>query len=224
MTKILLVEDDESLGQTLLEQLQIEGYQVIWSSTCDQARKHIHQGQFDICILDVTLPDGSGFDLAKELKQTSQTPFLFLTAMSEAENRLLGFELGADEFIPKPFHLKELFLRLKHIIKDHRPTGFIVSVGDKKIDFQAMRILDRDGQALSVGARDFQVLQLLYTQSPKVLSRDEILNQVWGEEKFPTDRSVDNSILRLRQALGDEKGELIRSVRRVGYQWEGGSN
>lgn len=223
MTKILLVEDDESLGQTLSEQLVLEGYEVIWSSTCAEARLHLAKGAFDICILDVTLPDGSGFDLAKELRKVSQAPFLFLTAMSEAQNRLTGFELGADEFIPKPFHLKELFLRLKHIIKDHRRTGGVLKVGDRTIDFQAMRILDQQGQAISVGARDFQVLQLLYTFSPKVLSRDEILNQVWGEEKFPSDRTVDNSILRLRQALGDEKGELIRSVRRVGYQWEGGS-
>lgn len=223
MTRILLVEDDESLGQTLTEQLEFEGYQVQWSNTCRDARKKIQGGEFDICILDVTLPDGSGFDLAKDLKKVSQAPFLFLTAMSEAENRLLGFELGADEFIPKPFHLKELFLRLKHIIKDHRPTGNTVAVKDRRIDFQSMKITDKDGHAVSVGTRDFQVLQLLYSQSPRVVSRDEILNQVWGEEKFPTDRTVDNAILRLRQALGDENGDVIRSVRRVGYQWEGGS-
>lgn len=221
MTKILLVEDDESLGQTLTEELTNEGYAVKWCSTYQQALKNIREEPFDIFILDVTLPDGSGFDLAVELRKVSQSPFLFLTAMSEAENRLHGFELGADEFIPKPFHLKELFLRLKHIIKDHRPTSQVLQVGDRKIDFQAMRIFDSQGMVISVGARDFQVLQLLYSQSPKVVSRDEILNQVWGEENFPTDRTVDNCILRLRQALGDEKGELIRSVRRVGYQWEG---
>lgn len=223
MTKILLVEDDESLGQTLSEQLETEGYQVTWCSTYQKALENIKATAFDIFVLDVTLPDGSGFDLALELRKVSQAPFLFLTAMSEAENRLHGFELGADEFIPKPFHLKELFLRLKHIIKDHRPTGLVLQIGDRKIDFQAMRIFDVQGRVINVGARDFQVLQLLYSQSPKVVSRDEILNQVWGEEKFPTDRTVDNCILRLRQALGDEKGEIIRSVRRVGYQWEGES-
>lgn len=221
MTKILLAEDDESLGQTLLEELSNEGYEVKWCSNYQQALRSINEDQFDIFILDVTLGDGSGFDLAIELRKVSQAPFLFLTAMSEAENRLHGFELGADEFIPKPFHLKELFLRLKHIIRDHRPTSQVVQVRDRKIDFQAMRIFDAQGFNINIGARDFQVLQLLYFQSPKVVSRDEILNQVWGEENFPTDRTVDNCILRLRQALGDETGEIIRSVRRVGYQWEG---
>lgn len=219
--RLLLVEDDESLGQTLQEQLLLKSYEVVWAKTFLDASQIIQTSTFDICIFDVTLPDGNGFDLARRLKEKHSTPFLFLTAMSEAENRLEGFELGADEFIPKPFHLKELFLRLQHIIKDHRPSLHLLSVNGRKIDFGAMKITDSQGHSVPLGARDFQLLKLLVDQSPKVVSRDDMLNQIWGEENFPTDRTIDNSILRLRQALGDEQGQLISSVRRVGYRWEG---
>jgi two-component system, OmpR family, phosphate regulon response regulator PhoB len=212
-----------SLGQTLAERLERNNYHVTWAKTLAKAREKAASENFDLIILDVGLPDGSGFDFAEEIRKSRKAPFIFMTAMAAAPNRLRGFELGAEEFIPKPFHLKELFLRIKHVLENHARKETL-KCGEYSIDFDKMAIIDSQGKAEFLPARDFQILELLINASPKVLSRDEILNSLWGDEKFPTNRTVDNVIVRLRQLLGEE-GKRIRSVRGIGYQWlEGGSN
>lgn len=217
--KILLVEDDISLGDTLSERLEKEKYQVCLARSLIEAREYCHKKSFDLIVLDVGLPDGSGFDFAGEIKAHSKTPFLFITAMADAEYRLKGYELGAEEFIPKPFHLKELLLRIKHVLDNHAPL-YNLSFDNIEISFEKLSV-QVDNQLNALAAKDFAVLELLIRKSPKVLSRDEILNTVWGEDKFPSQRTIDNTIVRLR-ALFKEKGEeLIRSVRGVGYQWMG---
>lgn len=212
MSRILLVEDDPTLGLTLKERLTLEGYFVQWAPTAKDARIQIRKS-WDLVILDVGLPDGSGFDLAVEWKDS--VPFLFVTALSDAEHRLRGFELGAEEYIPKPFHLKELLLRVKHVLENH-PKRKIFECGETTIDLEAMAI-KVGGEVIHPAAKDFQVLSLLLDKSPKVLSRDEILDAVWGEESAGNLRSVDNAIVRLRSVLPNNS---IRSVRGVGYQWE----
>lgn len=221
---LLLVEDDRSLGETLAERLIKEGYQVEWVDRVHGANEQIGRHRFDLILLDVGLPDGNGFDLARALRARADglnraTPFLFLTAMSSAEYRLEGYELGAEEFIPKPFHLRELLLRVKHVLENHRAQQ-VYSLGDRVIDWDALEI--RAGERLleRLQPRDAALLKLLISQSPAVVSRDEILDRIWGEEKFPSPRTVDNAIVRLRQAVGSQSAEKIRSVRGVGYQWE----
>jgi two-component system phosphate regulon response regulator PhoB len=167
------------------------------------------------------LPDGSGFDLAPEIRRRSYTPIMFMTALNSAESRLTGFELGADEYLPKPFHLKEFLLRVRHVLTTQPPRRELV-VGDARIDWDAMTI-ERRGERAFLQVRDYRVLAMLVESAPRALPRSEILDRVWGEEEFPTQRTVDNAILRLRQALGDAGGELIRSVRSIGYQWAGPS-
>lgn len=212
--KLLLVEDDPSLGATLQERLLKESYQVDWAQSFAQAKKSLLEERYDLVLLDVTLPDGDGFALAKVVQE--KTPFLFMTAMSSAENRLAAYEMGAQEFIPKPFHLKELLLRVQHVLEAHQlPHEIIYSEG--KLDLLRMTIVRKDGYTELLQPRDFQLLKLLIQVAPRVLSRDEILNKVWGEDKFPSNRTVDNAIVRLRQGLGS--AELIRSVRGLGYQW-----
>lgn len=210
-SRLLLVEDDPTLGVTLKERLISEGYSVHWASTAEDARKQFGHS-WDLVILDVGLPDGSGFELASEWK--GSVPFLFVTALSDAEHRLRGFELGAEEYIPKPFHLKELLLRVKHVLENH-PKKKIFEFGDTIIDLEAMAIKVA-GEVIRPAVKDFQVLALLLDKSPKVLSRDEILNAVWGDETGNL-RSVDNAMVRLRSILPNSP---IRSVRGVGYQWE----
>ncbi len=226
MTRILLVEDDETLGETLQERLQREGYQVEWVSTQSDAEKKINERRYNLIILDVGLPDGSGFDFARYVQAGSvsraakSTPFLFMTAMNTAEYRLEGYEIGAEEFIPKPFHLKELLLRVRHVLSTHGSTqADQVGAGDRVIDFASRAIVAPDGVREFLATRDFDLLKLLIESTPKVLSRDQILDDVWGEDKFPSHRTVDNAIVRLRQALGEKGGRWIRSVRGVGYQW-----
>jgi DNA-binding response OmpR family regulator len=140
---------------------------------------------------------------------------MFMTAASSAQNRLEGFEIGAEEFIPKPFHLKELFIRIRHVL-DTRNTRHVVPFGSKTIDLDAMAVVHDDGTREYPQPRDFRILRLLIEWAPRVVSRDEILDRVWGEDRFPAERTVDNAIVRLRHSLGDQ---AIRSVRGVGYQW-----
>ena len=216
MKKILLVEDDASLGQTLSERLSKE-YQVTWKKNLSEAWVYFvqHEAEIDLAILDVGLPDGNGFDLARKIKAHYNTPILFLTAQSDAENRLQGYEIGAEEFIPKPFHLKELLLRLSHVLAVHPITKEYV-LDTVTINFQDMSIKSLSGKVEYPSISDMKTLKLLMERSPQILSRDEIINEIWGEDKMISHRTIDNMIVRLRHLI---EGDFIRSVRGTGYQY-----
>lgn len=222
MNRILLIEDDSSLGKTLKERLEKEKYSVEWSQELKGARELLKSKSFDLIILDIKLPDGSGFDLAVEIKKITSSPLIFVSAMTTAEYRLKGYELGAEEFIPKPFHLKELLLRVRHVLMNHAPEKNL-NIRGISVDFEK-RAIAHVGQPLEyLQVKDFNILKLLIDVAPRVVSRDEILDLFWGDEKFPSTRTVDNVIVRLRSLLKDEENKLIRSVRGIGYQWIGSS-
>lgn len=223
--KILLVEDDVTLGGILKERLLAE-YDVEWVSTEAEAQKKITNNRYDLYILDVGLPDGNGFNIAKVLANSPLKPsFIFLTAQGDPETRLQGYELGAEEFIPKPFHLKELMIRVKHVLDAH-VTVQKIELENCAIDLQSFSVHSKTGNIEYPPVKDMQILKLLIEQSPKTLSRDEIINHVWGQEKDLSPRTIDNAIARLRQVIGDEQEQYIRSVRGIGYQWNkvGGSS
>lgn len=220
--KLLLVEDDRSLGATLRERLQKAGYEATWVDSLNKARAAFAGSKFDLLILDVGLPDGSGFEFAREIRGTSGVPFIFVTARATAEDRLEGYDLGAVEYIPKPFHLREFILRVEHALSSHALPPQL-NFEDVSVDVASMSLVRKDGRAERLPSRDFRLLQLLIERSPQVVSRDEILNSLWGEDRFPSTRTIDNAIVRLRQALGEKAGLKLRSVRGVGYQWEGES-
>lgn len=213
MTRILLVEDDWSLGATLRDRLTKEGYEVVWTRTKKASSEAVEKGSFDLYLFDVGLPDGSGFELAQSLPHK---PFIFLTAQGDAESRLKGYDVGAEEYIPKPFHLRELLMRIKHVLENHVPTTGI-ELGDIKINFESFEFL-RNGHKEVVAPKDLMLLKLLVSQSPRAVTRDEALNCIRGEDKFPSNRTVDNTILRLRTVLADH-GARIESIRGVGYRW-----
>ena len=223
MPRVLLVEDDASLGRTLAERLEKERLTVQWVQTIADANAQLGSGAWDLAILDVKLPDGSGFGLARQIRKSTTTPIMFMTALNSAENRLEGFEIGADEYLPKPFHLKEFIIRVRHVLGRQRPTR-IVRVNGLVIDLDAMSIESPTGEKTFLQVRDSRVLKLLLDAAPRVVDRSDILDRVWGEDQFPTPRAVDNTIVRLRQILKDDDGRLIRSVRGVGYQWAGGED
>ena len=220
MKRLLLVEDDRSLGATLHERLLRESYDVAWVETKQRALKKLDEGLWDLIILDIGLPDGSGFELARHIKESTSVPIMFMTALSTAEHRLEGFEIGAEEFVPKPFHLRELLLRVKHVLERH-PVRRRVSCNGRLIELENRAIVQPDGRREHPAARDFDLLQLLVTSSPGVISRNQILDVLWGEDKFLNQRTIDNMIVRLRQSLGDTNSTCIRSVRGIGYQWCG---
>lgn len=219
MKSICLLEDNIELGSSLVEKFQETGFACHWFKTLKDANAHPETLlSSDLFILDVGLPDGSGFEFAQWLRSNKYNqPLMFLTAMSSAEDRLRGYELGAEEYIPKPFLFKELEIRVRHVLDTHLSTDEY-GLGDLKIDFKSMSLIWSSGEVLFLQNKDMQILELIIKMSPKVLSRDEILDRVWGEDQFPTERTVDNCIVRLRQNLKDY-GKFLRSVRGVGYQW-----
>ncbi len=219
VTNLLLIEDDASLGATLQERLR-KIFTVQWARSCEEARKAAASSAFQLIIIDIGLPDGSGLDLARELKRVRAVPFIFLTAQNNAENRLKGYELGADEFIPKPFHLKELLLRIERVLSRH-PAKTCAFTG-VQVDLGSMSLTFDDGTTEYLPPRDFQLLQLLIKSAPRVVSRDEMLRSIFPgttSEDLPTHRTIDNSVVRLRQLLKRTGREYIRSVRGIGYQW-----
>lgn len=219
MTKarLLLLEDDISLGETICSRIEKESFQVKWTKSLAEAREALEKESFDLLILDVGLPDGSGFDIAEELQ--ARYPVIFLTALNSAENRLRGYELGANEYIPKPFHFKELIIRIEKTLGDKIQTSkSVYKFNDFIINTEAMTV-EQDGQLFYPSTRDFSVLAYLIDLYPNVVSREELLDKFWGSDSFPTNRTVDNSILRIRQFLGKNATEYIKSVRGVGYQW-----
>ena len=218
MARVLIVEDEQSLGRTLHERLLKEKLDTTWVQTIAEAQAALEDGRWDLAVVDVKLPDGSGFGLARQIKRSSLTPVMFMTALNSAENRLEGFEIGADEYLPKPFHLKEFLLRVRHVLTTQRVSEVIEAEG-RRIDFGALSVTAADGSKVFLQVRDARVLKLLIEAAPTAVERIEILDRVWGRDQFPTTRAVDNAIVRLRQALRDDEGELIRSVRGVGYQW-----
>jgi two-component system, OmpR family, phosphate regulon response regulator PhoB len=220
MKRLLLVEDDRSLGATLRDRLVREQYDVTWVETKQRALIKLGEGLWDLVILDIGLPDGSGFELARHIKESISTPVMFMTALSTAEHRLEGFEIGAEEFVPKPFHLRELLLRIQHVLERH-PVRHHISCNGRVIELETRAIVQPDGRREHPAARDFELLQLLITSSPSVISRNQILDVLWGEDKFLNQRTIDNMIVRLRQLLGDTGSTCIRSVRGIGYQWCG---
>jgi two-component system, OmpR family, phosphate regulon response regulator PhoB len=217
MKKILLVEDDSSLGQTLNERLA-QDYDITWVQSAESAIQKMNSiKDINLIVLDVGLPGKTGFELAKEIRQFSKAPFLFLTAQADAESRLQGYQLGAEEFIPKPFHLKELLIRIDHVLRLHTPLD-ILKVGEVEINFSDLHILNEKNESFHLSSSEMQVLQILIRQSPKVVDRDDIMNEVWGVDSDLSHRSIDNIIVKVRSALSSE-GSNIKTVRGRGYQW-----
>lgn len=222
MSTLLLVEDDASLGATLVERLQKEGYETRWARTLAEAEQELERAPAHLAILDIGLPDGTGFDLARKIRAVGNTPIVFLTALNSAENRLEGYEIGADEFIPKPFHLRELILRIQRVLGT-APKARVVNCGGFSVNFDSMCISFTDGHIEYPLTRDFKLLQLLIESAPNVVSREKVLRTIFptvgAAEDLPTERTIDNSVSRLRQLLRRVDGEFIRSVRGIGYQW-----
>jgi two-component system, OmpR family, phosphate regulon response regulator PhoB len=218
MSRVLLVEDDESLGQALEARLAKESIDVTWVTRIAEAEAALGRERWDLAIIDVKLPDGSGFGLARKIKRSSLTPVMFMTALNSAENRLEGFEIGADEYLPKPFHLKEFLLRVRHVLATQRVPE-VVDTRGRHIDLAALSVTAPDGTRTFLQVRDGRVLRLLIAAAPAVVNRAELIDRVWGRDGDPSPRVIDNTVVRLRQALHDEDGHLIRSVRGIGYQW-----
>lgn len=223
-SRILVLEDERNVGLTLVERLRKEGFDVAWATTVAEASLEIQSRHFHLALLDVGVPDGSGFDVAAEIrKKQPGAAIIFLTAYGTPEDRIRGLQLGAEDYVVKPFHLKELLLRVRNGLKRAQYlSGDIaesIQIGKSVVAFSKFEARVA-GEVHTLTHKECALLRLLFERKGNVVSRDEILNHVWSEDEFPTARTIDNFIMRLRKLveLDPENPQIIRSVRGVGYQ------
>jgi two-component system alkaline phosphatase synthesis response regulator PhoP len=221
---VILLEDEENIRTTLADLLVASSYQVTTARCRTEALAEIAAASFDLALLDVNLPDGTGFQVAEAL-QPSHTAILFLTAMSSPDYRVRGLQLGAEDYIIKPFHFQELLLRMRNALKRrdyirHSQLEEAVVIGKATIHFARFTVQREGEEPEKLTAKEAKLLRLLYERRGKVVSRDEILNHIWSQDSFPTARTVDNFILRLRKMVEHDSDtpQIIQSIRGVGYQ------
>ena len=222
--KILIIEDEPDIRKTLEYNISREGYEVISASSLLEARQNLESSSFSLLLLDLMLPDGSGLDLFRELKQDkskSSMPVIILTAKDDEVDKVVGFELGADDYVTKPFSVRELILRVKAVLKRGVSKSDNVEVqrqfGELKIDVDSHEVFVNDEQ-ISLTALEFKLLRQLVDRRGRVQSRDQLLSDVWGYSSDVTTRTVDTHIKRLREKLGD-MGKYVQTIRGVGYKF-----
>ena len=212
--KILLLEDDRDLGRLIEEELLRKKFDVLWCQDLKQAKSELTESDFSLAIIDLNLPDGKGFEVIQSL----QCPVIIMSALSDPENRLKGVELGATDFIPKPFLFQELFLKIDRILGESLQKRRVWTVGHVTLDLNARQIVNGETTHL-LNKRDFRLLDILSKSHPEVVSRDDIIDYVYGKDQSPSQRTIDNAVVGIRQMLNDNENQWIRSVRGEGYQW-----
>lgn len=226
MSKLLLVEDDESLALGIEFSLKDEGYEALRAATFKEGKKLFDLGHFDLIILDINLPDGSGYELCKYVRVKSSVPIMFLTALDDEVNIVLGLEIGGDDYITKPFRVKELLSRVKALIR--RSTNSIAQSSIKlisgtiELDIQSA-IVKKNGMHIALTAQEYKLL-LIFMNKPKVLmKRDEILRELTEDlETFFDENTLSVYIKRVREKIEDNPKipEYIVTLRGLGYKWD----
>ena len=222
---ILVIEDEPDIRRNLEYNLGREGFKASSAGSLDEANERLKSKKFDLILLDLMLPDGSGLDLCKKIKSKSETeaiPIIILTAKDDEVDKVVGFELGADDYVTKPFSVRELILRVKAILKrSDTKTKEVVEVerqfGDLKIDVDSHEV-HVDSQLIELTALEFRLLKELVDKRGRVQSRDQLLSEVWGYNAEVTTRTVDTHIKRLREKLGS-MGKYVQTIRGVGYKF-----
>ena len=222
---ILVIEDEPDIRRNLEYNLGREGFKASSVGSLDEANEKLKSKKFDLILLDLMLPDGSGLDLCKKIKSNSETeatPVIILTAKDDEVDKVVGFELGADDYVTKPFSVRELILRVKAILKrSDTKTKEVVEVerqfGDLKIDVDSHEV-HVDSKLIELTALEFRLLKELVDKRGRVQSRDQLLSEVWGYNAEVTTRTVDTHIKRLREKLGS-MGKYVQTIRGVGYKF-----
>lgn len=223
--KLLLVEDDLSLAGGLSLAIEKQGFELEVARTAKEAERSWADGKFDLVLLDVSLPDGSGFDICREIRRTSKVPIIFLTASDEEINIITGLEIGGDDYITKPFKLAVLISRINAVLRrtnDYAAAADTeLSSGGIKIDLLKGRVY-KNGNPLDLTAGEYKLLRLFMENPNTILSPERILSRLWDcDERFVDNNTLTVYIRRLRAKIEDEPSEpkLIITVRRMGYKW-----
>ena len=217
--RILIVDDDEELSGLLTELLTREGFRVDTQNDGRRGLAAALNGGYDLMVLDVMLPGLDGFEILKRVRREARLPILMLTARGEDEDRIVGLELGADDYLPKPFNTRELVARIRAIMRrlEERQPGGVLEVNGISID-PGTREVRREGQPVEATTFEFDILETLMRSAGRVVSRDELMEELYGRKATPFDRSVDMHISHLRKKLEGDK-PLIKTVRGIGYQF-----
>ncbi|MFH1845864.1 MAG: response regulator transcription factor [bacterium] len=224
-SRILVVEDDEHLADGLRLNLELEGYEPILAETAEDGLYYWRRGGIDLILLDVMLPDLDGFEFCRRVRQAGdRVPVLFLTARGRDEDRIRGLEQGGDDYLTKPFNLRELLARIKGIFRRQEwqrepPTPELLVLGDQRIDLRAFT-LETGGRQIPLKEKQVLILRLLAERPGKPVDRATIIDRVWGYDASPTTRTVDNFILALRKLLemDPSRPQYIQTVHGVGYR------
>jgi DNA-binding response OmpR family regulator len=224
MSRILIVEDEPAILRGLSDAFAREGYEVVSASDGDSGDRLVREQRPDAVILDLMLPGLSGYEICRRMRAAGdQTPVLMLTARGEEGDRVVGLDLGADDYVTKPFSLRELLARVRALLRRaqaQRQAMATLRVDDVEVDFDAYAAT-RAGKPLEMTRREFQVLRALASRPNQVLSRDALLDMVLGEDVFVTNRTIDNHIVALRAKVEADASapRHLLTVRGVGYKW-----
>lgn len=223
MSRILIIEDEPAMQMGLKDNLELEGYTVDTAGDGEAGLQKLKTNQYNLALLDVMLPKLSGFDVCKNARAAGvTTPIVLLTARGEEIDKILGLELGADDYITKPFSVRELLARVKAILRRAQTLPSkenTTQIGRVKIDFTAF-YAEQDQVEIKLSHKEFEILAFLFTNKNAVVSRYDLLEKVWGYEEQPTTRTVDNFIVRLRQKIevNPNQPKIIITVHGTGYK------
>ena len=227
MTRILVVEDEPGIALGLEDDLRMEGYEVEIVADGAVASRRAREAAFDLILLDVMLPGKDGFEVCRELRRSGlRTPILMLTAKTQEAEKVMAFELGADDYVTKPFGTRELRARIKALLRRARSEPGAESetyrFGNIELDFLRGE-LRRDGEAVELTPIEFKLLTVFVRSAGRVLSRDRLLTGTWGTDTFGSDRIVDNHIANLRRKIEPDPANprYLRNVRGMGYRFDG---
>lgn len=223
---LFLLEDDYAIATGLCYSLENEGYSVTHASGVKQAIDIISKEKFSLYILDLTLPDGSGYDVCKEIKKQGYLPVIFLTAYDDEVNVVMGFEFGADDYISKPFRLKELLVRIKSVLRryNNETADGVIKFKDLTVNTNEAKVY-KDGNEIILTAMEYRLLLILLNNRGKVLSRTQLLENIWDVDgDFVEDNTLTVYIKRLRDKIEEEPNRplIIKTVRGLGYMIDNG--
>lgn len=220
---VLVVEDDSIIAEGLKLALTGEGMEVTLASSVSEALAALDSDELgkkiDFCLLDMTLPDGNGMDICMKVRETSEMPIIFLTAMDDEIHTVLAFDKGADDYISKPFHIKELIARMKRLMKRAKTSvNTTCAIGDNTVDITNAKMF-RAGEEVTLTAMEYKLLLVFINHAGEILDRDRILNILWDDVgSFVNDNTLTVYIKRLRSKLNDEEGKYIETLRGQGYR------
>lgn len=225
---ILVVDDEENLHEALRLNLELEGYEVTSAYDGNEALKKINNEYFDLIIMDIMMPEVDGISVTETVRvNNNEVPILMLSARNSSADRVLGLKKGADDYLAKPFNLEELLLRVDKLIQKNKKIQVKESIGDvydfgnNKIDFKAQDAITWNGQRVELSKKEAMLLKLLIENKGDVVTREKILQMVWGYNVYPTTRTIDNFILNFRKYFEEDSRNPrhFHSVRGVGYKY-----